>query len=76
MNRNPLRTTVIGSYPFPSWLLYASENLAAFGEADIAEMQDVFSQASNAAELQELMQAQYERLVAGSHVWPAANTQP
>ena len=36
----PLRTTVIGSYPFPGWLEFASQNLAAFGEADIAEMQE------------------------------------
>lgn len=36
----PLRTTVIGSYPFPGWLEFASQNLAAFGLADITEMQD------------------------------------
>jgi 5-methyltetrahydropteroyltriglutamate--homocysteine methyltransferase len=36
----PIRTTVVGSYPFPSWLEFASQNLASFGTADIAEMQD------------------------------------
>lgn len=36
----PIRTTVIGSYPFPGWLEYAGSNLGAFGEDDIAEMQD------------------------------------
>jgi 5-methyltetrahydropteroyltriglutamate--homocysteine methyltransferase len=36
----PLRTTVIGSYPFPAWLEFASRNLDQFGADDIAEMQD------------------------------------
>ncbi len=36
----PLRTTVIGSYPFPAWLEFASQHLAAFGPADVAEMVD------------------------------------
>jgi len=36
----PLRTTVIGSYPFPGWLEFSSQHLASFGEADIAEMQE------------------------------------
>lgn len=40
MKEIPLRTSVIGSYPFPSWLLYASEHLDAFGSNDIAEMQE------------------------------------
>lgn len=40
MKEKPLRTTVIGSYPFPSWLEFASNNLAAFGSDDIREMQD------------------------------------
>ncbi len=35
----PLRTTVIGSYPFPSWLEYASLHLDEFGTDEIAEMQ-------------------------------------
>jgi 5-methyltetrahydropteroyltriglutamate--homocysteine methyltransferase len=37
---HPLRTTVIGSYPFPSWLEFASERLDAFGEDDRAELLD------------------------------------
>jgi 5-methyltetrahydropteroyltriglutamate--homocysteine methyltransferase len=36
----PLRTTVIGSYPFPSWLEFASQHLGEFGPADLAEIQD------------------------------------
>ena len=40
MKERPLRTTVIGSYPFPAWLEQASANLGAFGPDDIAEMQD------------------------------------
>jgi 5-methyltetrahydropteroyltriglutamate--homocysteine methyltransferase len=40
MQPHPLRTTVIGSYPFPGWLEFAAENLNQFGTADIAEMQD------------------------------------
>lgn len=38
MNEQPLRTTVIGSYPFPSWLEFASQHLDAFGSAEIEEM--------------------------------------
>lgn len=34
----PLRTTVIGSYPFPSWLEFTSQHLDAFGTAEIDEM--------------------------------------
>jgi 5-methyltetrahydropteroyltriglutamate--homocysteine methyltransferase len=34
----PIRTTVIGSYPFPGWLEFASQNLDKFGKADIEEM--------------------------------------
>jgi 5-methyltetrahydropteroyltriglutamate--homocysteine methyltransferase len=34
----PIRTTVIGSYPFPGWLEFASQNLDKFGPADIEEM--------------------------------------
>jgi 5-methyltetrahydropteroyltriglutamate--homocysteine methyltransferase len=37
---SPLRTSVIGSYPFPGWLEFASQNLDKFGSADIAEMQE------------------------------------
>ncbi len=40
MKEQPLRTTVIGSYPFPGWLEYSSHRLGDFGPADIAEMQD------------------------------------
>ncbi|NNE90943.1 MAG: methionine synthase [Verrucomicrobiales bacterium] len=40
MESQPLRTSVIGSYPFPGWLEFASQNLDQFGENDIAEMQD------------------------------------
>jgi 5-methyltetrahydropteroyltriglutamate--homocysteine methyltransferase len=40
MKDRPLRTTVIGSYPFPSWLEFASAHLERFGPADVAEMQD------------------------------------
>jgi len=36
----PLRTTVIGSYPFPGWLEFACCNLDQFGDADVAEVQD------------------------------------
>lgn len=34
----PIRTTVIGSYPFPGWLEFATQNLDKFGAADIEEM--------------------------------------
>ena len=34
----PLRTTVIGSYPFPGWLEFACQNLERFGNADVEEM--------------------------------------
>src|SRR5438094_2225363 len=33
-----LRTTVIGSYPFPGWLEFACRNLDQFGEADREEL--------------------------------------
>src|SRR5215470_11340203 len=36
--RRPLQTTVIGSYPFPGWLEFASSHLDQFGEADIEEL--------------------------------------
>ena len=38
MKDAPLRTTVIGSYPFPAWLEFACANLAQFGEADRTEL--------------------------------------
>jgi 5-methyltetrahydropteroyltriglutamate--homocysteine methyltransferase len=40
MQPRPLRTTVIGSYPFPSWLEFACQHLDQFGREDVAEMQD------------------------------------
>jgi len=40
MRENPLRTTVIGSYPFPGWLEFACRHLDQFGTADRAELQD------------------------------------
>ena len=40
MKNNPLRTTVIGSYPFPSWLEFASQNLEKFGSNEFIELQD------------------------------------
>lgn len=36
----PLRTTVIGSYPFPGWLELASRQLDQFGPDDLRELQD------------------------------------
>ncbi|MCA0396275.1 MAG: cobalamin-independent methionine synthase II family protein [Bacteroidetes bacterium] len=40
MSQIPIRTTVVGSYPFPGWLEFASANLNKFGAADIDEMID------------------------------------
>ena len=40
MQPRPLRTTVIGSYPFPSWLEFASHHLEVFGRDDLAELQE------------------------------------
>src|SRR5438876_10666149 len=40
MKDHPLRTTVIGSYPFPGWLEFACAHLDQFGEADRAELQE------------------------------------
>ena len=40
MKERPLRTTVIGSYPFPGWLEFASQHLDQFGPDDVAEAQD------------------------------------
>jgi 5-methyltetrahydropteroyltriglutamate--homocysteine methyltransferase len=36
----PLRTSVIGSYPFPGWLEFAAQHLPQFGPDDLAELQD------------------------------------
>ena len=40
MQPRPLRTTVIGSYPFPAWLEFASQHLDQLGSADVAELVD------------------------------------
>ena len=40
MKEQPLRTTVIGSYPFPSWLEFASQHLETFGTNEFTELQD------------------------------------
>jgi len=40
MKELPLRTTVIGSYPFPGWLEHAVAHLGDFGPDDRAELQD------------------------------------
>ena len=40
MPTRPLRTSVVGSYPFPGWLEFACQHLDAFGPADRAELQD------------------------------------
>src|SRR5437763_9408622 len=38
MNGQPLRTTVVGSYPLPGWLEFACQNLDRFGESDREEL--------------------------------------
>ncbi|MEP6617563.1 MAG: cobalamin-independent methionine synthase II family protein [Ginsengibacter sp.] len=38
MQSIPIRTTVVGSYPFPGWLEFGSQHLDKFGAADIEEM--------------------------------------
>jgi 5-methyltetrahydropteroyltriglutamate--homocysteine methyltransferase len=40
MKERPLRTTVVGSYPLPGWLEFASQYLDEFGPDDIREAQD------------------------------------
>jgi 5-methyltetrahydropteroyltriglutamate--homocysteine methyltransferase len=40
MKQRPLRTTVIGSYPFPGWLEFVSSRLDEFGPDDLAELLD------------------------------------
>ncbi len=40
MAPTPLRTTVIGSYPFPGWLEFACQHLAEFGPDDLTELID------------------------------------
>jgi 5-methyltetrahydropteroyltriglutamate--homocysteine methyltransferase len=39
MKERPLRTSVIGSYPFPGWLEFTAQNLEKFGPDDVAEAQ-------------------------------------
>lgn len=34
----PVKTTVVGSLPFPGWLEYATQHLDQFGPADVEEM--------------------------------------
>jgi len=38
MQQIPIKTTVVGSWPFPGWLEHATQNLDKFGPADINEM--------------------------------------
>lgn len=38
MQPHPIRTTVIGSYPFPGWLEFAVRHLPEFGNADREEL--------------------------------------
>ncbi|MBA3443200.1 MAG: methionine synthase [Pyrinomonadaceae bacterium] len=40
MKEHPLRTTVVGSLPFPGWLEFACQHFEQFGEADRAELQE------------------------------------
>jgi 5-methyltetrahydropteroyltriglutamate--homocysteine methyltransferase len=40
MTQKLLRTTVIGSYPFPSWLELATQHLDKFGSDEIKELQE------------------------------------
>ena len=40
MKNCPLRSSVIGSYPFPSWLEFASRHLEVFGRSDVSEIQN------------------------------------
>ncbi|HWQ83075.1 MAG TPA: cobalamin-independent methionine synthase II family protein [Anaerolineales bacterium] len=40
MKERPLRTTVIGSYAFPSWLEFASQHLDQFGTNEFTEIQE------------------------------------
>lgn len=40
MKSCPLRSSVIGSYPFPGWLEFASQHLEVFGRSDVTEIQN------------------------------------
>jgi 5-methyltetrahydropteroyltriglutamate--homocysteine methyltransferase len=39
MQPTPIRTTVIGSYPFPGWLEFSASHLERFGTDDLTELQ-------------------------------------
>jgi 5-methyltetrahydropteroyltriglutamate--homocysteine methyltransferase len=38
LRHRPLQTTVVGSYPFPGWLEFASAHLEQFGGTDLEEL--------------------------------------
>jgi 5-methyltetrahydropteroyltriglutamate--homocysteine methyltransferase len=40
LNERPLRTTVVGSYPFPGWLEHTRAHLDDFGADDLVELVD------------------------------------
>jgi 5-methyltetrahydropteroyltriglutamate--homocysteine methyltransferase len=40
MQQVPIKTTVVGSWPFPSWLEFAADNFDKFGPHDIKEIID------------------------------------
>lgn len=40
MESCPLRSSVVGSYPFPGWLEFASQSLDRFGPKDVEELQE------------------------------------
>lgn len=40
MQPRPLRTTVLGSHPIPSWLEFSCQHLGEFGKDGLAELQD------------------------------------
>ncbi len=40
MQSFPLRSSVVGSYPFPGWLEFASRHLDQFGPKDLEELQE------------------------------------
>src|SRR3954467_13146030 len=52
MTSRPLRTTVIGSYPFPGWLEFAVQHLDQFGEADRTELIEDAVRVAVAAQLE------------------------
>lgn len=52
MKSRPLRTSVIGSYPFPGWLEFAAGHLGSFGSSDIAELREDATQVAICDQLQ------------------------